>query len=32
LGKVQIVDGQEVHAAPLGVSGWHGTLGAHPRG
>jgi len=32
LGKVQIADGWEVHATPLDALGWHGTLGAHPRG
>jgi hypothetical protein len=31
IGGIQIAIGWEVHAAPLGASGWDGALGAHPK-
>ncbi len=31
IGGIQIAVGWEVHATPLGTSGWDGTLGVHPR-
>jgi len=32
LRRVQVVIGWEVHATPISALGWHGVLGAHPRG
>jgi len=31
MGGIQVVAKQKVHATPLGVQGWDGTLGAHPN-
>jgi hypothetical protein len=32
MGRVQVIIGWKVHATPLGVLGWDGAFGTHPRG